>query len=1156
MFSKRVIWLLILGGIAMSGWSQPLAQSNLRRKFISTRETFVLIDSLSIIPNTFLITGIPDSTYRIDYVNASLTWRVKPQWDSIPVVYRVFPYRLNSAAQRMKFDTVMGKFVVTPLEMQNKNESQALFDFGNISYNGSFGRGLSFGNRQDVVVNSSLNLQINGYIGDSIQLAAAITDNNIPIQPDGNTQNLNEFDQVYIQFSKDKWRFNIGDIDIRQNQNYFLNFYKRLQGASFETETRVSKNTVNKVLASGAVAKGKFTRNVFQGLEGNQGPYRLIGANNELYFIILAGTERVFIDGILMQRGEDQDYVINYNTSEVTFTPRQMITKDKRIQIEFEYADRNYLNAQLYLADEVSLNNKLKLRVGAYNNNDAKNSPINQTLDSRQKQFLSVIGDSVQKAFYPSAALDTFSAGKILYEKVDTVYNGGISDTIFVFSNDSSKDLYSLSFTEVGFGNGNYIQDLNNSANGKVFRWVAPDSVTGALQGQFLAAVLLVAPKKQQIITIGADYAITPLTMVRTEMAMSNLDVNTFSSKDKGNDKGFAGRVILNNTKPFSGAKGLELKTDLYYEHIQADFRPIERLRNVEFNRDWGLPYNATPANENVFSAAFGLKDKVNNTVKYSFSGYVRSDNYQAFRNSIVHQGAVRGWKFNNQFNYTSIDESKQSGFFLRPSIDINKQLKNLKNYQLGMNYSLEHNELRYKLYDSLNLTSFSFDTWQVYFKSPDNLPNKWGVSYFTRSDKYPFGSQLIRTDRSQNINVFTELMRSEHHQFRFNTTYRKLSIIDSKYSTFKPDETILGRVEYNTNVWKGGVSGNALYELGTGQEPRRDFAYLEVPPGQGEYTWIDYNNDGIQQLNEFEIARFPDQAKFIRVFTPTTEFTKANYLQFNYSVTINPRAAINLAKAKGMQKFLTRVYFQSALQINQKKIADGALADFNPFDNNIGDSSLLTLSQLFSNSFSFNRFSSVWGIDINNIRSSGRAFLSYGYESRKLNDWTLKGRYNIGKKFTIDMIARKIVNGLSTPEFNNRNYKVEGKSFEPRFTYTKGTVFRIQAGYIMDNKNNTTGTEKSTTNSFNTEAKYNVLSNTSLTARFTYSQIDYNASPNTTVSYVMLEGLLPGKNFLWTLDLTQRLTSFLELNFQYEGRKSGTSGIVHIGRAQIRALF
>jgi hypothetical protein len=53
-----------------------------------------------------------------------------------------------------------------------------------------------------------------------------------------------------------------------------------------------------------------------------------------------------------------------------------------------------------------------------------------------------------------------------------------------------------------------------------------------------------------------------------------------------------------------------------------------------------------------------------------------------------------------------------------------------------------------------------------------------------------------------------------------------------------------------------------------------------------------------------------------------------------------------------------------------------------------------------------------------------------------------------------------------------------------------------------------------------------------------------------------MLDGLLPGENYLWTVDLTKRLTNFLELNLQYEGRKAGNSGVVNIGRAQIRALF
>ena len=115
-----------------------------------------------------------------------------------------------------------------------------------------------------------------------------------------------------------------------------------------------------------------------------------------------------------------------------------------------------------------------------------------------------------------------------------------------------------------------------------------------------------------------------------------------------------------------------------------------------------------------------------------------------------------------------------------------------------------------------------------------------------------------------------------------------------------------------------------------------------------------------------------------------------------------------------------------------------------------------------------------------------------------------------------------------------------------------------MSTSYKFDNKKNNPlyGGEKSTSNSINVETKYNVLQNSSITGKFTFSNIDYKYPANTTVSYIMLDGLLPGSNYLWSIDLTKRLLNNLELNFVYEGRKPGDARTVHIGRASVRALF
>ncbi len=1155
---ERIYPLILCLFFYYNGFSQQnqALLSNLRSKKVSTKNSPVLLDSNSMVPNTFIVTGIPENAYSLDYINSEISWKSRNLPDSVFVTYRVFPYKLNSVVRRFNYDSIRFNFAMEKPFVLKSNEFQdKIIDFGNINYNGSFGRGISIGNNQDAVVSSTLNLQLSGYIGDSLQLTAAISDNNIPIQPEGNTQNIRDFDKIYMQIKKNGWQANFGDIDVRQSKNYFLDFSKRIQGASFQTDNEFSKNMRNSLVLSGAITKGSYMKDIITPVDGNQGPYQLYGANNEIYFAVIAGTEKVYIDGQLLTRGEDRDYIIDYNTAQLTFTVKHLITKDSRIQVEFQYSNQNYLNSLLYANDDLSINKKLTVTIGAYVNSDAKNSSINQTLTTQQKQYLSQIGNHVDSATYANAVLDTFAVNKILYKKMDTTYNG-IHDTIYVFSASKTDSLYNVSFTDLGVGKGDYNILDNGNANGRVFQWVQP--VNGVKQGQWAPVLLLIPPQKHVVLTAGAQYYFNAKSSLTAEVAMSNYDVNTFSALDKGDDRGSAAKIdYVMKQNVFGNIKqGLVLQTDVGYEYVQDKFKPIEILRNIEFNRDWSLPDSAAAATENLISASMQLSDAKNNYLKYQFTNYDRSDHYQGIRNSIDNSMVISGWHFTDKFYITNINSSLQSGDYLRPSIDIFRIFPGLKDVKIGGGYSSENNQQLAKQTDTLLPISFAFNTWQVYLKSSEKKPNKWGITYATRENRIPFEKGLITQDKSQSINLMTELLKNEHEQLRVNVTYRKLDVINPGVTNEQSDKSLLGRLEYAIHEWKGFLNGSVLYEIGSGQEQKLEYTYLQVPAGQGYYTWIDYNKDGIPESNEFEIAVFDDQKTWIRVYTPTADYIKANYTTFNYNFTINPNLIIAAKTTKRFLKFLRKFSTSSSLQTNKKEVSNGGF-DFSPFSKKLIDTSLLSLNSFLTNTIYFNRTSSVWGIDLSHRLINNKSLLNYGFESNTLRDLSIKGRWNLSRSFATSFTNKYDRNQLANPTFANRNYLVNEVSAEPLISYIHQSNFRLSLSYTYDAKKNIIDdSSRATNNQLTAEVKYNVLSNGTINGSFSFNNISFTGDPNSTVGYMLLNGLLPGKNYLWDLELTKRLAGNIELNLQYEGRKPGTNPVVNTGRISLKAIF
>ncbi len=1136
--------------------------SNLRSKRISTKESIVKVDSLSIIPNTIKIEQIPSDYFITDNINSTIQWIKKPFNDSVDIEYRVFPVKLNAVHQHLNYELYKYNFIAeyqTNLNLNDEGTVNPLIDFGTLNSSGSIGRAISFGNNQDAVVNSNMNIQLSGLIADSLEFTAAISDNNLPVQPNGNTRSLRDFDKIFLQLKKRNWKLDFGDIELMQNELKYIKFNKRIQGLSYSTSNSLSSGIKNNFLFSGAVAKGKYVKNIITPVEGIQGPYKLKGNNNEFYFIILGGSEKVYIDGELMQRGEDQDYTIDYNTAEIKFTPKRQINKDSRIQVEFEYSDRNYLNAQFYFNDKLSVNEKLDINFGYYTNTDAKNSGIDQMLDSRQKIFLSGVGDSIQNAFTENAVRDTIGFGKILYKKIDTTYNN-IHDSIYIFSNNNQDTLFNLSFTYVGEGKGNYKQ-IQNGINGKVYQWQQPGS-NNQKNGDWEPVSFLVTPKKQQIYAVSINYKISEKSFLKSEISLSDYDVNLFSRRDKKNNKGLAGNFTYNQSTPeFKLLNSYcKIENNLSYEYVQHQFKPVERLRDIEFLRNWSLSQNSVNSDEMIAAYQFIINSKKGGQIKYSIENYKRSDGYNGLKNSLTQNSNAKFLKIKSELHYLHFSDNVNKGVFLTPLMELIILPKKIPAFQFGSRLSGEFNKIKPVLNDTLLKSSYAFSKYEFFIQSDNKSLNKWGVNYNSRTNFIPHVDSLLAVDKSDNYNAYLDLLKSDKHQVRLNGSYRELNILKQQLSAQKKDKNLTGRLEYYVNELKGALSGNILYEIGGGQEQKREYSYVQVPAGQGTYAWNDYNANGVEEINEFELAVFQDQRKYIRVYTPTNQYVKANYVQFNYSIELNPSVEIRNKNSK-LKKFLSNSFASSSLQLYKKTIS-GEHFLFMPFDKNLLDTNLVTVNSFLTNSFFYNRNNSKWGFDLTSTQSSGKSLLSFGFENSKSDILTGRLRINFLKNLSGIMKFKNISNSIFSTGYRleNRNYVINQNVFEPNCTYLFKSMFRTTFTYTYSNKQNKIDSmESSINNAWTADVKLNIYANTSIVLKCSYNKIKFSAyknAENSTVGYIMLEGLTPGKNILWNLELIKRLAGNLELNVQYEGRKTGVGRVINIGRLAVRALF
>ncbi len=668
---------------------------------------------------------------------------------------------------------------------------------------GSIYRGVTLASESGVSLQSGLNLELKGNIADNITIRGALSDQNIPIQPEGNTQTLNEIDKVFIELGMGKEAIIFGDYNLVMGTGNYGHYKRKLQGIYAESKRGIATTQIG-----GAVSKGQYTTNRFNGSEGNQGPYQLTGKDGETAIIVLAGTETVWIDGRQLTRGENNDYVIDYSTGEITFTANQLITAESRITADFQYSNLVYQKNIWYTESNLSVaDEKVKISAEFIKESDDKNNPLEINFTDQDKKLLESIGDDIDAGFKSTISAD--SNGVYILEDSILVYQGDDAGT------------HSAIFYNVGQA-GEYRKIYR--ANRFYFQWVDKDDPTISQQYKdeavYLPAKPIKLPTDHKIYHVSAEINPTKTLSVFSEFAQSNVDLNSFSTKDDNDNTGQAYHLDINWQALNTKFGQLTLRTNFNKESDQ--FQSIDRNHDVEFARKWDLDSDSTQGSQAVESALI-YKLKNNLIVDISGASFQR-DSFSSSRYKIatkLHYNALTQGEI-----YEEKIISKSNREWLRRKARAEFSLFNLSPYA-GVYYEKKENSLFVQ-------EDFKFLEHQYGIKSSGQF--SWQIEQNLRQNDRRDSVAWHAESSAKSLKLSAQLNNWKTISSKITVANRKKKYQNNQ-STPDIDFSILS-LELRQNPRQLPFTWSTNMKVEKEQSVKKERLYYFVGEGQGQYRY------------------------------------------------------------------------------------------------------------------------------------------------------------------------------------------------------------------------------------------------------------------------------------------------------------------------------
>lgn len=1141
-----IVMLLVAASIS-GGWAD---QAGSKAFSLSEKDVLLVADGSQLairLPDSLLVPGSDSvwadgrrlwrgTDYQIDYSPGVLHLRqLPPPGTQIRLLYRRFPYDLPRFYQRRPLFRLPADSSSAPLPTQILARATPRESFGaDLQKSGSIVRGITIGSNRGLKLDSGLRMQVAGKVSENLEVVASLTDQNTPIQPEGNTQTLQEIDKVFVELKGPEMQVTMGDYYLELAGTHFANYARKLQGAMVSVQHGPVAAT-----ASGAVSRGRFRTQYFLGQEGYQGPYQLKGDRGQIDIIVLAGTEKVWVDGELMVRGETNDYVIDYSSAQITFTRRRLITADSRITVDFQYSDERFRrNIYALRGTATPWSEKVQVGFSYLREADDKDNPLDFSLTPERLALLRAAGDDPAKAVENGATYVGPGKGR---------YQLDASGVFRYVGPDSGA--YNVSFSDVGQGKGDYAYE-----GGGVYRYAGPGV------GRYAPVVVLPVARSHDL--LGADLTLVPHQAVRmrAEAALSRLDANSYSPLDDEDNRGLASSISVELKPERLRLFGASLGTGYLAGRLRRVDRPfadIDRTTMVEYNRQWDLP--DTLSREEVVREISGQYSPAGGLELRGEYGDIRKGSAFAARRlelqSMLRRPRLPRASYRVEFIDRDQAPSRRAGTWLRQRGNIDYQW-----WKLRPMLGYENEVRKEQLADTLS-SGFRFDVYQAGFELHGMGKMRGAVRVSYRDDRdFRAGAFVPKSvAKTQTYQWSLQSWRSLSAAAEF--THRDRSYADPQMSDQSTD---LAEVKMSFSPWRQALVSEWHYQVANTAVAKKERIYLKVSPGDGNYRFD-------QQLNEYVPDPLGDYV--LRTFT-TDQFMPVIELRTSAKIRLDPRLLFRKEqpsqpggkRVTWRERLLSALATETLVRIEEKsresdpwQIYGLHLSRFQRDETTMFG--LMTLRQ-----------------DLYVLQQSRRLSVRLRYQGRKeknnqyleggqdqrLNEWSARVTSQVSAKVALQVDASQEQNARSFrfAGRQNRDIRSRGATVAVSYRLKPAVELALKGKGAMQKDVAFSPPTDVTFTSLQPGVVYSLPGKGQLRADLEWARVSVGQTGRA-IPYELAEGNPPGTTLRWNMAVDYRVSDNLRASLTYSGRSeaqgtpsTGRQQLVHIAKVEMRAFF